>query len=316
MRTVAFIGLGVMGVPMSRNLLRAGFDVVAFDRKPPSVDQFVAAGGRGARNLAEVVAGADVIATMVQDSPDVRKLMLAPGGVFDVAQPGALVIDFSTIRPDVSAEISEVGIQRGFRVLDAPVSGGEQGAIEGTLAIMVGGTDKDFAAAVPVFEAVGTTIVHVGPPGAGQTVKAANQLIVAGTIGLVAEALVFLEAFNVDLPSAVRVLSAGLAGSAILQRKSDGMLRRDFSPGFRISLHNKDMGIVTAAAREAGVVLPLGSVAAQLVASVNAQGGGMLDHTALLKLIEQMSGRRPFNDDHHATAGFDTSADAHASSAP
>jgi 2-hydroxy-3-oxopropionate reductase len=291
MTTVAFIGLGVMGAPMSRNLLRAGYDVVGYDLNKDHIERFVADGGRGASSLTDSLAGAEVVASMVPDSPDVQQLMLAAGGVFDSAQSGALVIDFSSIRPDVAAELFAVGTERGFRVLDAPVSGGEQGAIDASLAIMVGGSEADFATARPIFDLLGQTVVHVGPPGAGQTVKAANQLIVAGTIGLVAEAIVFLEAFNVDVTSAIRVLAGGLAGNVILQRKAQSMLARDFAPGFRIELHNKDMGIVTAAARQVGVVLPLSAVTAQLVASVNAQGGGKLDHTALLKLIEQLSGR-------------------------
>ena len=156
---------------------------------------------------------------------------------------------------------------------------------------MVGGDPADFAAAVPVLEAVGKTIVHVGPCGSGQTVKAANQLIVAGTIELVAEALVFVEAHAVDTEAAVRVLAGGLAGNAILDRKAQAMLHRDFTPGFRIALHHKDLGIVVNAAREIGVVIPLGSLVAQLVGSLNAQGDGHLDHTALLKLVEELSGR-------------------------
>jgi 2-hydroxy-3-oxopropionate reductase len=171
------------------------------------------------------------------------------------------------------------------------VSGGEQGAIDATLSIMVGGDPTDFADARPVLEAVGKTVAHVGPVGSGQTVKAANQLIVAGTIELVAEAIVFLEAYGVDMEAAVKVLAGGLAGNAILDRKAAGMLRHDFTPGFRIDLHDKDMGIVTSAAREAGVVIPLGAVVAQLVASLKAQGDGGLDHSALLKLVEQLSGR-------------------------
>jgi 2-hydroxy-3-oxopropionate reductase len=192
----------------------------------------------------------------------------------------------------VAAELAAEGAGRGFRVLDAPVSGGEQGAIEGVLSIMVGGAAADFEAAAPVFDAVGKTIVHVGPAGSGQTVKAANQLMVAGHIELLAEAIVFLEAYGVDTEAALRVLGGGLAGSTVIQRKGASMLARNFTPGFRIALHDKDMGIVTAAAREAGVVIPLGAVAAQLVASLKAQGDGALDHSALLKLVEQLSGRQ------------------------
>jgi 2-hydroxy-3-oxopropionate reductase len=292
MTTVAFIGLGIMGAPMARNLMRAGFGVVGYNRSPQRVQEFVAAGGRGAGSLAEAVKGADIVATMVPDSPDVQGLMLGPGSVFDLASAGTLVVDFSTIRPDVSVQLHAVGTERGFRVLDAPVSGGEQSAVDATLAIMAGGSAADFEAARELFAAVGKTVVHVGPPGAGQTVKAANQLIVAGTIGLVAESIVFLEAHGVDMQAALRVLAGGLAGNAIIERKGAAMLSRDFTPGFRVDLHNKDMGIVTAAAREAGVILPLGAVAAQLVGSLKAQGDGNLDHSALLKLIEQLSGRR------------------------
>ena len=289
---IGFIGLGIMGAPMAANLVKAGFEVTGYNRSPARVEQLVAAGGRGAADIAGAVRDADVVATMVPDSPDVRAVLAGQDGVFEHAPAGALVIDFSTIRPDVAAALAAEGAERGFRVLDAPVSGGEQGAIEGVLSIMVGGAAADFEAAAPVFDAVGKTIVHVGPPGSGQTVKAANQLMVAGHLELLAEAIVFLEAYGVDTEAALRVLGGGLAGSTVLQRKGATMLARDFKPGFRIALHDKDMGIVTAAAREAGVVIPLGAVAAQLVASLKAQGDGGLDHSALLKLVEQLSGRQ------------------------
>jgi 2-hydroxy-3-oxopropionate reductase len=296
METVAFIGLGIMGGPMAANLVTAGYDVAGYNRTRPKIDALVAAGGRGAASIGDAVAGADVVATMLPDSPDVAEVLGGPGGVFDHARPGALLIDFSSIRPDVSSRLGAEGTERGFRMLDAPVSGGEKGAIDGTLSIMVGGTAENFAAAGPVLEAVGKTVVHVGPAGSGQTVKAANQLIVAGTIELVAEAIVFLEAHGVDTEAAVRVLAGGLAGNAILDRKAAGMLARDFTPGFRVELHHKDMGIVTAAARDAGVAIPLGAVTAQLIGALNAQGGGGLDHSALLWLVEQLSGRAPAPD--------------------
>jgi 2-hydroxy-3-oxopropionate reductase len=291
MTTVGFIGLGIMGGPMAANLVKAGFDVVGYNRSPEPVQRLVEQGGRGAGSLAEAVRDADVVVTMVPDSPDVEAVALGEDGIYAHARPGTLHLDMSSIRPDVAKKVGEAGKERGMRVLDAPVSGGEQGAIDATLSIMVGGDPQDFADARPVLEAVGKTIVHVGPVGSGQTVKAANQLIVAGTIELVAEAIVFLEAYGVDTEAAVKVLAGGLAGNAILDRKAASMLRRDFTPGFRIELHHKDMGIVTAAAREAGVVIPLGAVVAQLVASLKAQGDGGLDHSALLKLVEQLSGR-------------------------
>jgi 2-hydroxy-3-oxopropionate reductase len=291
MPTVGFIGLGIMGGPMAANLVKAGFDVLGYNRSPEPVQRLADQGGRGAASLAEAVQDADVVVTMVPDSPDVEAVALGEDGIYAHAKPGTLHVDMSSIRPDVARKVGEAGKQRGFRVLDAPVSGGEQGAIDASLSIMVGGDPNDFADARPVLEAVGKTIVHVGPVGSGQTVKAANQLIVAGTIELVAEAIVFLEAYGVDTEAAVKVLAGGLAGNAILDRKAAGMLARDFTPGFRIDLHHKDLGIVTSAAREAGVVIPLGAVVAQLVASLRAQGDGGLDHSALLKLVEQLSGR-------------------------
>ena len=212
-------------------------------------------------------------------------------GIFTHAKSGALYIDMSAIRPDVAVRLADAGKDRGLRVLDAPVSGGEAGAVEGSLSIMVGGEAADFEAAKPVLEAVGKTIVHVGPAGSGQTVKAANQLIVAGNIQLLAEAVVFLEAYGVDTEAALEVLGGGLAGSTVLNRKGANMLSREFAPGFRLALHHKDMGIVTSAAREAGVVIPLGSAVAQLIGALVARGDGGLDHSGLLKLALELSGR-------------------------
>ena len=292
MTTVGFIGLGIMGGPMAANLVKAGYSVIGYNRSPEPIEQLVAAGGRGASNVAEAVADADVVITMLPDSPDVEGVALGKDGVFANAKPGLLYIDCSTIRPDVSAHVADEGVKNGIRVVDAPVSGGEQGAIDASLSIMVGASEEDFAAARQVLEAMGKTVVHVGPAGSGQTVKAANQLIVAGTIELVAEAMVFLEAYGVNMESAIKVLAGGLAGNAILDRKAAGMLARRFEPGFRIDLHHKDLGIVQAAAREAGVIIPLGALVSQLVASLRAQGDGGLDHSALLLLVEQLSGRR------------------------
>jgi 2-hydroxy-3-oxopropionate reductase len=227
---------------------------------------------------------------MVPDSPDVQAVLLPDEGVFAHAQPGTLVIDFSSIRPDVTAELAKAAVERGLRIIDAPVSGGEPGALSATLSIMVGASEADFAAAKPILDVVGKTIAHVGPNGAGQTVKAANQLIVAGNIELLAEAITFLRAYGVDIEAAVKVLGGGLAGSAVLDQKASKMLARNFDPGFRIALHHKDMGIVTSAAREAGVVIPLGAVVAQLMASAMANGEGALDHSGLLLGVERLSG--------------------------
>jgi len=291
MTTVAVIGLGIMGGPMAANLVKAGFEVVGYNRSPDKVAALVETGGRGAESVAEAVRDADVVITMVPDSPDVEAVTTGDDGVFANARSGALYIDMSTIRPDVAVRVAEAGRKAGLRVLDAPVSGGEAGAKEASLSIMVGGEADDFAAARPVLDAVGKTIVHVGPAGSGQTVKAANQLIVAGNIELLAEAVVFLEAYGVDTKAALEVLGGGLAGSTVLNRKGATMLEREFAPGFRLALHHKDMGIVTSAAREAGVVIPLGSAVAQLIAALVARGDGGLDHSGLLKLVEELSGR-------------------------
>src|SRR5690606_23742732 len=233
----------------------------------------------------------DVVITMLPDSPDVSEVVQGPDGVLAHADEGLLFIDMSTIRPDVSRQIAAAAADRGVAALDAPVSGGEAGAKEGTLSIMIGGAAEDVERARPVLSALGTTIVHVGPAGAGQTVKAANQLIVAGHLALLAEAIVFLEAHGVETGPAIEVLGGGLAGSTVLARKASSMLARDFTPGFRLRLHHKDLGIMQTAAREAGVVTPLGAVVSQLVAALTARDDGDLDHSALLRLVEQLSGR-------------------------
>ncbi|MCI4010891.1 2-hydroxy-3-oxopropionate reductase [Brevibacterium sp. ZH18] len=289
--TIAFIGLGIMGLPMAKNLVNAGFTVRGYNRSPQKAQDLAAAGGQAAGTIAEAVDGADVIITMVPDSPDVEDVLTREDGILAHAKSGAYWIDNSTIRPDVAKNLSAQAAQRGLKPLDAPVSGGEAGAINGALSIMVGGEQADFDAVSDVFAAIGTTIVLVGPSGSGQTVKAANQLIVAGNIELLAEAVVFLEAYGVETTSALQVLGGGLAGSKVLDQKGQKMLDRSFEPGFRLALHHKDMGIVTAAAREAGVAIPLGSAVAQLVASTVQQGNGGLDHSGLLTVVEALSGK-------------------------
>ncbi len=288
MTHIAFIGLGIMGGPMAAHLVAAGHDVVGHNLSRPAVDALVAAGGRAAADTADAVREAEVVITMVPDSPDVEALALE---IYPNAKPGTLHIDCSTIRPDVARQLAAAGRDHGVGVIDAPVSGGQAGAVEAALSIMVGGTEADVERARPFLSALGTTVVHVGPAGSGQTVKAANQLIVAGHLALLAEAIVFLEAHEVDTEAAMSVLGGGLAGSTVLQRKAAGMLSRSFDPGFRVDLHHKDLGIVTSAAREAGVAIPLGSLLAQLMGSLRGQGHGQLDHSALLLLVDQLSGR-------------------------
>ncbi|ALV46579.1 2-hydroxy-3-oxopropionate reductase [Arthrobacter alpinus] len=292
MTNVAVIGLGIMGLPMAVNLVKAGHTVTGFNRSQGAIDKLVAAGGNGATSIADAVKDADAIITMVPDSPDVEAVVSGADGVFANARKGALWIDASSIRPDVAKRLSADAVAAGIRPLDAPVSGGEQGAIDGVLSIMVGGDAKDFADAGEVLGAVGKTIVHVGPSGSGQTVKAANQLIVAVNIQALSEAIVFLEAYGVDTDAALKVLGGGLAGSKVLDQKGQKMLDRNFDPGFRLALHNKDLGIVTAAAREAGVTVPLGAAVAQLVSAMVAQGDGALDHSGLFKQAAALSGRK------------------------
>jgi 2-hydroxy-3-oxopropionate reductase len=291
MSTIAFIGLGIMGSPMAGTLATAGHDVIGYNRTPEKTRSLVAAGGSAAGSIADAVSGADVVCVMVPDSPDVQDVLEGEDGVFGSTEPGALIIDFSSIRPDVSAALAEQARQRGLRMLDAPVSGGEAGARNGTLSIMVGGEAADFQEAKRLFDAVGKTVVHVGPSGSGQTVKAANQLIVAANIEALSEAMVFLEAYGVDTDAALAVLGGGLAGSNVLDQKRQNLLDRSFDPGFRIELHHKDMGIVTAAAREAGVVVPVGALVAQLMTAAKVAGDGGLDHSALLRGVERLSGR-------------------------
>ncbi|MBO0693978.1 MAG: 2-hydroxy-3-oxopropionate reductase [Acidimicrobiaceae bacterium] len=290
MATVGFIGFGIMGAPMATNLSKAGFDVVGFSRTISRVEELAGRGITVAGSVAEVAAAADVVVTMLPDSPDVSSVVLGDDGVLAHARSGLLFIDMSTIRPDVSVRIAERAAEQGIEALDAPVSGGEAGAVEGSLSIMVGGDAGAFERAKPFFAAMGETIVHVGPAGSGQTVKAANQLIVAANLQGLAEAVVFLEAHGVDLGSAIEVLGGGLAGSTVLRRKSENMLGRSFAPGFRLDLFHKDMGIVQAAAREKGVTTLLGALVAQIIGSLVTQGDGGLDHSAMIKVVDRLSG--------------------------
>ena len=290
MTRIGFIGLGIMGGPMAANLVKAGHTVVGYDLDAARKAALVAVGGTVAGSIAEAT-DAEVVITMLPDSPQVEQVVLGPDGVLEHAKPGLLLIDMSTIRPDTSRTVAAEAAKRGVRALEAPVSGGEKGAIDAVLSIMVGGAEEDFQAALPVLGALGKTIVRVGGPGAGQTVKAANQLVVGGTYALVAEAIVLLEASGVDPAGGLDVLAGGLAASRILELKRKSMVERQFAPGFRIDLHHKDMGIATAAAREAEVSLPVTALTAQLIAAARAQGYGALDHSALLKVIENLSGR-------------------------
>jgi 2-hydroxy-3-oxopropionate reductase len=289
---IGFVGLGIMGYPMATNLLKGGFKVAGYSRTSATRDRFAASGGEIAGSVAEATRNADMVITMLPDTADVQEVAMGPGGVFENAAPGLVYCDMSTISPVAAREIGVRARRRQVRALDAPVSGGEAGARDASLSIMVGGDPADFELVKPVLDAMGKTVIRVGSNGAGQSVKAANQLIVAGTIDLVAEAIVLLEALDgVDVQRAIEVMAGGLAGSRILERKAPGMLARDFKPGFRVDLHHKDLGIVLSTARDANVVLPLTAVVSQLMVALRANGDGSLDHTALLKVVERLSGR-------------------------
>ncbi|MFJ4538903.1 2-hydroxy-3-oxopropionate reductase [Streptomyces tibetensis] len=290
LKTIGFLGLGTMGSPMAVNLCRAGYTVYGWNRSAGKTGPLLAAGGRTAESVREAVRDADVVITMLPDAPQVEAIAYGPEGILANARPGTLLIDMSTIAPRSSIKLAGTAAEQRIRVLDAPVAGGETGAIEGTLSIMVGGETDDFEEARPVFEALGKTLTHCGTHGLGQTVKAANQLVLAINMQACAEAVVFLEKSGVDVDAALDVLSGGLAGSNVLARKRNNFLRRDYTPSFAMGLHHKDMGIVTDTARAIGASIPLGGLAAQLMASAVARGEAALDHSALLRGVELLSG--------------------------
>jgi len=282
---VGFIGLGIMGRPMAGHLLEAGFPLTVHSRSPGSVDELVAAGAVRAGSGAEVAAATDLVITMLPDTPDVEQVLLGAGGVAEGAAAGALVIDMSTIDPGATRRIAESLAERGVAMLDAPVSGGERGAVEATLSIMVGGAPADVERGTPLFEAMGATIVHVGPAGAGQVCKACNQLVVGSTIEAVAEALALAERSGVDAAKVREALLGGFAGSKILEVHGKRMLDRTFEPGFRVRLHAKDARIVRQAAADARLDLPGFEPVAGQLDELAASGSGELDHSALFMLL-------------------------------
>jgi 2-hydroxy-3-oxopropionate reductase len=285
---IGFIGLGIMGAPMARHLLAAGFPLTVHSRSPGPVEDLVAAGAGRAGSPAEVARASEVVITMLPDTPDVEHVVLGDDGVETSLVSGALLIDMSTIDPGPTRAIAETLASRGVEMLDAPVSGGERGAIDATLSIMVGGSDQAFARATSIFEAMGKNIVHVGPIGAGQVTKACNQLVVAATIEAVAETLALAERSGVDAAKVREALLGGFAASKILEVHGQRMLDRTFEPGFRARLHRKDARIVLAAADASGTPIPsFRVVAAQLDRLVDEAGGGELDHSALFTLLDE-----------------------------
>jgi 2-hydroxy-3-oxopropionate reductase len=286
---VGFIGLGIMGMPMARNLMEAGYELTVHNRSPEKAEELGKEGAAVAATPREVAENSDVVITMLPDSPQVREVVAGEEGVLEGISEGALLIDMSTISPVVTEELAEALQEKGASMLDAPVSGGDVGAIEGTLSIMVGGEQADFQRAKPLFEAMGKTITHVGPTGAGQVTKAANQVVVALTIEAVSEALVLGSAGGVSAQKILEVLSGGLASNKVMEVKREKFLSHSFEPGFRSELHHKDLGIALAAGREYGVVLPATAIVDQMLLSMRRKGWGEEDHSALLRIIEDLS---------------------------
>ena len=288
--TVGFIGLGIMGKPMAKNLIEAGHELVVYNRTPKKAEELAGAGAVVAASPREVAEQSDVVVTMLPDSPQVEEVLVGEEGVFEGVKEGALIVDMSTISPVITEELAARAKEKGATMLDAPVSGGDVGAIEGTLSIMVGGSDEDFQRARPLFEAMGKTVTHVGRSGAGQVVKAANQIVVALTIEAVSEALVLGSKAGVAPGKILDVLGGGLAGNKVMEVKREKMLTHSFDPGFRIELHHKDLGIALAAGREYGVTLPVTAIVDQMLQDLRMRGRGDRDHSALLTLIEDSSG--------------------------
>jgi 2-hydroxy-3-oxopropionate reductase len=286
---IGFIGLGIMGKPMARNLIKAGYSLVVHNRSRAAVEELINDGAQAAGSPKEVAECSDVIITMLPDSPDVELVYTSDQGVFAGAKPGMLLIDMSTISPIVARKLAASAQDRGCDMLDAPVSGGEAGAIGATLSIMIGGVSSAVERAMPIFQSLGKNLVHVGDAGAGQVTKAANQIVVGTTIAIVSEALVLAAKAGVDPAKVRQALLGGFAQSKILEAHGQKMLDRNFKPGFRIRLHEKDMKIALAAGFEYGVPLMVTSQVAQMMSAMDSMGHGDLDHSGLVKLVEQMA---------------------------
>lgn len=289
--TVGFIGLGVMGRPMARNLLKRGFPLVVHSRSPAPVDEMVAAGAARAASPADVARNATCIITMLPDGPDVERVLEGAGGVFSALQPGSIIVDMSTIAPATARRLAAAAAQHGAAMLDAPVSGGEIGAIDGTLSIMIGGEATAIERVRPLLEAMGNPdrIVHIGASGAGQVCKACNQLVIGGTLAAVGEAFALARKSDID-PARVRAaLLGGFASSRVLEVHGERLLQENFKPGFPARLYRKDLRIVMDALNEAQVSAPVTAIVQQLLTALIADGKEALDYSALGTVLADLS---------------------------
>jgi 2-hydroxy-3-oxopropionate reductase len=289
MKTIGFIGLGIMGKPMAQNLIKAGYPLVVYDIVQEKVDQVVASGATAAANCQAVASQSDVIIVMVPDSPQVEEVMLGPNNVLDGLKPGAVVIDMSSISPLVDMAIEKKVRAKQAYMLDAPVSGGEPGAIAGTLAIMVGGDETIFNENKALLEIMGRSVVLVGPIGAGQFTKLANQILVGIHLQAMSEALVFAQKAGLDVQKVYDAIRGGLAGSHVLDAKVPLVLKRNYKPGFRIKLHIKDLKNALITGRELGIPLPATALTQTFFEACDAAGRGDFDHGGLITVTEELA---------------------------
>jgi 2-hydroxy-3-oxopropionate reductase len=289
-QVIGFIGLGIMGRPMARNLLKAGYPLVVHNRSRAAVDELGQAGAKIAGSPREVAAQSDVLITMLPNSPDVELVALGKDGIIEGARSGLLYADMSTISPIVSQKVGAALAAKGVKMLDAPVSGGEKGAIDAALSIMVGGDKAVFDALLPIFQAMGKTITLLGPLGAGGFTKLANQIIVAVNLTALGEALTLAKKAGLDREQTLTALGGGLAGSKCLEQKKSNYVAGTYNPGFKIDLHYKDLGLVMDAARSLGVPLPTTAVVQELFSALRVKGKGGLDHSAIITMLEDLAG--------------------------
>jgi len=287
---IGLIGLGIMGKPMGKNLLKAGFPLTVWNRTHARMDELCALGAHGAASPQEVAENSDIIITIVSDSPDVQEVVLGANGVIHGARAGSVLVDMSTISPQVTREIAAALQAKNVAMLDAPVSGGEKGAVEGTLSIMVGGDAAVLERVRPVFNAMGKRIVHIGDNSMGQVCKLANQIAVVLNNLAMAEALVFAAKAGADVSKVLEAIQAGAAGSWALNNYAPKILRRDFSPGFMVSLQQKDLNLVMQASRDLNLSLPGTALTYELQKSLQAWGLEREGNYALIKVIEQLAG--------------------------